>query len=209
MSAAISNHNLPTSKPIRDPTTLTEPIPPSFPLTQGNLQDIIEYCTTPYGQISIISRIARPRGSHLCDITTHYAIQKPTWSSFQSSPTHHAELDSALVYMNHSCDPTVEIEVRTPDADGNYPDGIGGEVRVARDRDLQVGDHLTFFYPSTEWAGSRPFQCLCGSERKKCIGIHRGSSVLSKEVLNQYFINKHIHDLMAERDQMKGEVQEF
>lgn len=106
--------------------------------------------------------------------------------------------------MNHSCDPTVEIEVHTPDAEGNYPDGVGGEVRVARDRDLQVGDHLTFFYPSTEWASPKPFRCLCGSERRKCIGMQRGSRFLSAEVLERYFVNKHIRDLMVERDQTRG-----
>ena len=102
--------------------------------------------------------------------------------------------------MNHSCAPSVELEVYSPDAQGRYPNGVAGEVRVARDTDLQVGDEITFFYPSTEWASPRPFQCMCGTERGKCIGLQRGSKFLSREQLDKYFVNKHIDDLVAERD---------
>ena len=103
--------------------------------------------------------------------------------------------------MNHSCAPTVELEVYPPDAHGRYPDGVAGEVRVARDRDLQVGDEMTWFYPSTEWASPRPFQCRCGAEGRECIGFQRGSKYLSRERLDKHFVNKHVDDLVAERDQ--------
>lgn len=91
--------------------------------------------------------------------------------------------------------------VNTPDDGGNYPNGVAGEVRVAQDRDLQVGDVLTFFYPSTDWESPRPFKCLCGAGEMKCIGMFRGSKYLSKDVLDQYFTNKHIDELVARRDQ--------
>lgn len=200
MSAAILQHNATISNPLRDPSTSGEPVPPAFPLTQGNIHKIAKYSVTPFGQTSIISRVARTRGSHLCYVTTYSAVPEATWSSFQSSRSHHAELNSALVYMNHSCAPTVELVVHAPDADGSYANGVAAEVRVAQDRDLQIGDHLAFFYPSSEWA-TRQFQCLCGSEEKKCIGMLKGAKYLSKEVLDQYFINNHIQDLVAERDQ--------
>ena len=76
-----------------------------------------------------------------------------------------------------------------------------------RDRELQVGDHLTYFYPSTEWASPRPFECLCGARdtRRKCIGVQRGSKYLSKEVLDRYFVNDHVGELVADRD-LKEEV---
>lgn len=189
------------SSVLRDPTTLTGPMSPLYPLTQDNLQDVLEYSTTSFGQTAVISCVARPRESHLCYITTHTAAPKTTWSSVQLSRIHHVELNSALLYINHSCAPTVEIVVRAPDPnDAGDPKGVAGEVRVARDRDLEVGDSLTFFYPSTEWESPRPFECLCGEEGGKCIGIQRGSKYLSKEVLDRYFINDHVHDLVAERD---------
>ena len=200
MSAAAFDRGPTTNTLLPDPTTLAEPVPPSFPLTQNNLQEIIEYRVTPYGQTSVNSRVARPRGSHLCYVTAHYTVPEATWSSIQTSRTDHAELNSGLVYMNHSCAPTVELEVYPPDAQGHYPNGMAAEVRVARDSDLEVGDEITFFYPSTEWASPRPFQCMCGTEGKGCIGLQRGSSYLSKKQLDKYFINKHVVDLTVKRD---------
>ncbi len=186
---------------LRDPTTLTGPVTPLYPLAQDNLQDLLEYSTTSFGQTAVISRVARPRGSHLCYITTHTAAPATTWSSVQLSRTRHVELNSALLYINHSCAPTVEIVTRALNPeDGGDPKGVAGDVRVARDRDLEVGDPWTFFYPSTEWASPRPFECLCGEDGGKCISMQRGSKYLSKEVLDRYFINDHIHHLVAERD---------
>ena len=91
-----------------------------------------------------------------------------------------------------------------PDAQGNYPEGLSGEVRVVGERDLQVGDEVTWFYPCTEWESPRPFRCLCGTEKrgegKRCIGMQRGSKFLGQQVLQNYFVNKHVGELVAERD---------
>lgn len=93
--------------------------------------------------------------------------------------------------MNHSCAPSVEVHTYSPDADGKYPQapkqgelngeavglksvGLAGEVRVARDRDVKVGDSLTFFYPSTEWKFDRAFDCLCGAGDGVCVGKVEG-----------------------------------
>lgn len=140
---------------------------------------MFQYSTSSFGQISIKALVSKPRGAHLCYIQTHYSVPATTWSSFQTSKTTHAEFNSALVYMNHSCSPTVEIKVYEPDAEGQCPNGLAGEVRVVNDRNLQAGDDVTWFYPSTEWESPRPFTCLCGAdeggESKKCIGVQRGS----------------------------------
>ncbi|KAI9782852.1 MAG: hypothetical protein M1816_001672 [Peltula sp. TS41687] len=200
MSATTPSHTPSTSSGPIDPKTLTGPIAPFFPLTKNNLQDLLEYRATPYSQTSVISRFARPHGSHLCYITAYTPGSEATWSSVQTSETSHVELNSALVYMNHSCAPTVEIDVRAPDTHGRYPDGISGEVRVAHDRDLEVGDELTFFYPSTEWDSARPFKCLCGAGEGRCIGTQGGSKHLSKEVLDRYYLSQHIKALVGKRD---------
>lgn len=67
---------------------------------------------------------------------------------------------SGIFLLCLSCSPTAEIEVHEPDAQGNYPGGSSGEVRVVGDRDLQVGDQVTWFYPCTEWESPRPCTCL-------------------------------------------------
>ncbi|CAO3649591.1 unnamed protein product [Cunninghamella echinulata] len=58
------------------------------------------------------------------------------YSSVQISPTEHVELNSDLLYLNHSSL-----------------------------KPLSVGDELTFFYPSTEWDIAQQFDCWCGSSK--------------------------------------------
>ncbi|KAJ5493480.1 hypothetical protein N7539_002226 [Penicillium diatomitis] len=184
---------------LTDPTLMALPAAPAFPLEQNELQDLMEYKRTPEGQLSTVSRVNAPRGSHLCYVRTQISVPESTWSSFQTSKSSHAEFNSALVYMNHSCAPTVELEVFAPDSRGEYPNGVSGELRVVQDRDLRVGDELTWFYPSTEFISPRPFECLCGAGKELCIGTQRGSNFLSEEVLSRYFINNHVRELRAQK----------
>lgn len=59
------------------------------------------------------------------------------YSSVQVSATEHVELNSDLVFMNHSCDPTMHFDV--------------DRMAIVALRSVKPGDELTFFYPSTEW----------------------------------------------------------
>ncbi|KND00976.1 uncharacterized protein SPPG_04074 [Spizellomyces punctatus DAOM BR117] len=102
------------------------------------------------------------------------------WSSVQISADKHIELNSELVFMNHSCDPSVIIDVET--------------LEVIAARDLQPGDEATFFYPSTEWDMSQPFDCWCGAPQ--CIKRVSGAKNLPAEALKCQFINKHIRSLL-------------
>ena len=73
------------------------------------------------------------------------------------------------------------------------------EVRVSEQGEgLKEGDELTFFYPSTEWSMAQPFECLCKTEA--CAGEIKGARDMSKEVLGRYWLNKHIEEMLAERD---------
>ncbi len=69
---------------------------------------------------------------------------------------HSIDLNFALVYCNHSCAPSLEFDKQR------------FEVRVARGRDLNVGDALTIFYSSSEWVMDQPFPRTCGTSR--CYG---------------------------------------
>ena len=68
------------------------------------------------------------------------------------------------------------------------------EVRVARDRDLQIGDPLTWFYPSSEWVMEQSFDCNCGAAQ--CYGRIAGASHLSKMERERYWLNQHVVDRM-------------
>lgn len=93
------------------------------------------------------------------------------------------ELCSDIVYMNHSCTPSVEFDMST------------FEVRVSRDRPLEVGDELTFFYPSTEWDMTQPFNCNCGSQ--SCLGMISGAKNMDPSILNRYWLNPHVKELLG------------
>ena len=184
---------------LNDPKTVTGKRSPAFPLTKNNLQDLMEYHFVFGNQISLVSKVDLPAGAHLCNVTTHTPVPLTTWSSVQSSVNTHFEFNSALVYANHSCAPTLDLEVFAPDAEHCYPNGIAGEFRVTQKRDLRKGDDLTWFYPSTEWQNPGPFECRCGAPDNVCIGVEAGSKFLPKDVLDRYFINKHVRYLAEEQ----------
>lgn len=105
------------------------------------------------------SLVSLPRGALLTRMTSTTPAPHATYATVQTSATTHINLNSDLLYCNHSCAPSLEFDVA--------PDRM--EVRVSRYRDLQVGDDLTFFYPSTEWSMARGFECRCGAG-EACLG---------------------------------------
>ncbi|CDH51722.1 galactose-proton symport [Lichtheimia corymbifera JMRC:FSU:9682] len=105
------------------------------------------------------------------------------YSSVQISKTEHIELNSDLLYMNHSCDPSVCMDI--------------DKRAITALKDIRTGDELTFFYPSTEWDMAQPFDCWCGSSQ--CIKRVMGARHLSTETLQKFCLAKHIEELVAER----------
>ena len=70
------------------------------------------------------------------------------------------------------------------------------EVRVSRDRALRVGDRLTYFYPSTEWAMARPFACRCGAEG--CLGWIGGAGEMGRGRVRGYWLNGFVEEMLGE-----------
>lgn len=174
-----------SSKVTTEPVVNTEAV---YDLSTNNLSKLVEYTQRPSG-VALISKVALPAGALITPITTHTFVPAPLYSTVQTGRDSHIELNSALLYMNHSCQPSVEL-----DTDQMI-------VRVARDRDLNVGDDLTFFYPSTEWKFDRPFRCLCGSGKGVCVEELQGASALDSQTLKRWYINPHILELAKERDE--------
>ncbi|OAQ36135.1 hypothetical protein K457DRAFT_132112 [Linnemannia elongata AG-77] len=106
------------------------------------------------------------------------------YTSVQTGKDSHIELNSDLVFMNHSCNPTVSLDTDS--------------MIVVAVVDLKEGDNLTFFYPSSEWEMDQPFPCWCGADQ--CVKNIQGAKFLSQETMNRYFRTKHIQDLLTERD---------
>lgn len=137
------------------------------------------------------SLIDAQAGSLFAPITGATLATK-AYSTVQIGPTEHIELNSNLVYCNHSCAPTMEF------------DAAKLEVRVIKDRDLKVGDPLTYFYPSTEWDMAQPFKCNCGA--KECLGWISGAKDVDRDVLKRYSLNEHIEQLLHQRAIQQGAV---
>ncbi|KAF8536510.1 hypothetical protein BDD12DRAFT_918321 [Trichophaea hybrida] len=104
-----------------------------------------------------------------------------------TSPNTHVELNSDLIYINHSCRPSLEFDIEKM------------EILVGP-RGLKEGDELTYFYPSTEWEMAQPFECFCGEEG--CKGWIDGAGRMEGEKLRGYWVNRWVRERLG----MKGVV---
>ncbi|MGD1931905.1 MAG: SET domain-containing protein-lysine N-methyltransferase [Leptolyngbyaceae cyanobacterium] len=127
------------------------------------------------------------RGAAFHTIANYRFADERTYTSVQIDSDESIE-EHFLAHLNHSCNPNVII------------DATSLELRAIRD--IQPGEDLTFFYPSTEWAMAEPFTCLCGTAN--CIGTISGARDLPLNVLGRYFINRHIGGAALEHLVGKG-----
>ncbi|OQE31182.1 hypothetical protein PENSTE_c001G03559 [Penicillium steckii] len=165
------------SSPIAPPTHQSTP-PPTHP------DRLYVNRSTKAFASGAISLIDLPAGSLFAKITGTTPGAK-AYTSVQTGRDTHIELNSDLVYCNHSCAPSLVFDMSRM------------EVRVVDDKPLHKGDALTFFYPSTEWEMDQPFQCICGSE--ECRGWISGAKTMEPAVLEEYWLNPHIAGLLNER----------
>lgn len=160
------------------------------------------------------SRISAPVNTVFAILSSPpLSLSKKAYSTVQISPTQHVALNCDFLYLNHSCEPSLELhcftrtrlESERSNADGTESNrGFRVEIHVAKRTDLagnvvdlSKGENLTFFYPSTEWEMAQPFQCNCGS--KRCRGQISGAKDMPVESLEGYFLNEHIRDMLKER----------
>jgi hypothetical protein len=141
----------------------------------------------PFGS-SAESLVNLPPGTLFARITTATPASRREYDSVQTGRDTHIKLNSDLVFCNHSCQPSLIFDMARM------------EVRVVKNRPLQVGDVLTFFYPSTEWELDQPFHCACGVGDRACKGWISGAKTMSREELEDYWLNDYINVLLDERD---------
>ncbi|EFR05335.1 hypothetical protein MGYG_08346 [Nannizzia gypsea CBS 118893] len=131
--------------------------------------------------------------------TTLAAVK--AYSTVQVSRDRHIELNSDLLYCNHSCDPNVRFVTSTLAMDGHSGQAdapVSGALEVWSTRAIPAGEELRFFYPSTEWEMSQPFRCSCGAAQ--CLGWVDGAKKTPAEVLRRYWLSDHIRALLEERE---------
>ncbi|XDG03241.1 hypothetical protein ABKA04_002856 [Annulohypoxylon sp. FPYF3050] len=110
---------------------------------------------------------------------------EPTYATVQCGRDKHLNLNSDLLYINHSCEPSLIFDTATQNI-------------VAGPNGLRVGEELTFFYPSTEWHMAQPFDCLCG--KPTCRGRISGAKDMTRAQLEGVWLNGHIHQLLREQE---------
>lgn len=141
----------------------------------------------PFGS-SASSKISLPAGALFARITSATYTLHQTYSSVQFGRDVNIELNSDLVFINHGCNHSLEFDMAR------------FEIRVVKDRPLRVRDELSFFYPSTEWGMAQPFDCRCDAPKGNCLKRIEGAKSLSDAVLSRYWLNKHIKELLADRN---------
>ena len=130
---------------------------------------------------SLVTRQNFKAGDVIYTIPKEKLSHKPTRYTVQIDRDLHTEVGK-LAALNHSCDPNVFLDT--------------DHLLVIARRDIQAGEELTFFYPSTEWEMEAPFICLCGSAN--CIHVVAGARFLPLSTLEQHYLSRHIREMTVD-----------
>ncbi len=130
---------------------------------------------------TLITKQAYKKGEVICSMPSENIVDKPTRFTVQISKDKHTHVGK-LAALNHSCDPNVILDT-------------DGMVMIAR-RDIEKGEELSFFYPSTEWEMQAPFICLCGATN--CIHVVAGARFLPLSTLESHYLSKHVRETVIE-----------
>ncbi len=120
------------------------------------------------------------------EVVAHFGARQifnqPNYLTVQIDDSTHILLaPEFLQYINHSCDPNLFF-------DTNDFEEKGGVITALRP--IKVGEEFSFFYPSTEWAMDRSFDCIC--QTKNCLGKIQGASQLPLDVVKNYKLSDYI-----------------
>ncbi|GAX40566.1 nuclear protein SET [Tolypothrix sp. NIES-4075] len=102
-------------------------------------------------------------------------LDRPNYLTVQIGDCQHIMLDPEyLQYINHSCNPNVFFDTEN-------------RILIAL-RKIEIGEELTFFYPSTEWSMNRGFNCICQNEN--CLGYIQGAAAVPLNILTKYKLSQ-------------------
>lgn len=120
-------------------------------------------------------------GDALCNFSGGKTLSQPTYLTVQVSIQEHITLNPVfLQYINHSCSPNVFFDTHS--------------FQLLAVKNIEAGDELTFFYPSTEWKMVQPFACTCGS--KNCLQLINGAAHIHRPTLMKYKLTRFIQSML-------------
>lgn len=126
---------------------------------------------------SLVSKRAYKKGEVICEIPSENITDKPNRFTVQITRNQHTHVGK-LAALNHSCAPNVILDTE--------------RMLMVACQDIEKGQELSFFYPSTEWEMSVPFICLCGAPN--CIHVVAGARFLPLSTLEHHYLSKHIRE---------------
>lgn len=134
-------------------------------------------------QKGFFARRSYQPGEVVIEFSARQIVSEPNYLTVQVGVDKHILLyPEHLQYINHSCDPNVFFDTYA--------------MHIVALREIEEGDEMTFFYPSTEWDMAQPFSCACGTDR--CLGEIKGAAHISPDILASYkltrFIQQQLHD---------------
>ena len=151
-------------------------------ISTHNIAEVVENTITHQHSLHAIKRFRA--GDVLCTFSAKEILTQPTYLTVQVDLTTHITLyPEFLQYVNHSCNPNVFFDT--------------ARFEFVALINIEVGDELTFFYPSTEWNMAQPFNCFCNTT--KCLHQIQGAVYLNDSVLQQYSLNDFIKEQIRKR----------
>jgi hypothetical protein len=147
-------------------------------------ENLALYLDTLSGQKHLQASTWHAEGSLLHKFSARERLTQPTYLTVQIDHHQHIHLAPVfLQYINHSCEPNVYFDV--------------SKHKVRCLRDIEAGEELTFFYPSTEWSMVQAFECTCSNP--SCLGIIKGAAYLDKNLIKKYKLADHIMEKLSEQ----------
>ena len=133
------------------------------------------------GEKSLHSLQQFKKDAIVCEFSTGVTSSIPTYLTVQIGIEKHITLSPEfLQYCNHSCNPNVFFDTT------NY--------ELIALKNIEIGEELTFFYPSSEWDMTQSFACTCNN--KNCLHNIKGAKYLAKEILPNYRFTDFINSML-------------
>lgn len=151
-------------------------------VSKHGFADVMQNAHT--GEHSLHAAAFFDAGEKICDFEAERILETPTYLTIQTGEFKHITLSpDFLQYVNHSCDPNVFFDTR--------------QMQFIALKEIEPGDELVFFYPSTEWEMVQPFDCFCGNSC--CLHNIRGAAFLSEEEIARYRLTDFIREQLQNR----------
>lgn len=110
----------------------------------------------------------------LSEIKYKEILINPTRFTIQVGEKQHLLLKPNLLqYINHSCNPNVFFDLKM--------------MELISLKNIECGEEVVFFYPSTEWKMVEPFKCICGNNN--CLKQIKGAFILTSDSITKHMLS--------------------